>query len=368
MIFLRLFLFFLFAIFLSAVVFIFSFPKDIVRKFVEIEAGGKRILAEIASTPYERSVGLSGRKNLADFGGMVFLFDHPGYYSFWMKRMRFPIDIFWIRDGVVVDLEEYVPTPSSKAPDFLLPRYEPDVAADTVLETKAGFASRNNIRIGDNIKIFPQDRISSKIFYPIDNALASDIKTAILPISGSEALRKVLKIDFSAQAPLGFWDSVHEEACEETDILMADYFFRKAKFSPEEFGKKLIALILKNDLELKQREDISVAEIVMLADSFNRDLKAESKKIFSLSDIKKEIDRGLPVIVPVDAKKLANPHYGPAIDYHTVLVVGYSDKEIIVHDSGTKFGKNYRYPNDKFWQAISDLHTGGKNIVIFRPI
>lgn len=354
------------ALLLSAVIFIFSFPREAGKKFIEIEIGGKRILAEIAFTPYERSLGLSGRKNLADFGGMVFLFDHPGHYSFWMKSMRFPIDIFWVRDGVIVDLEEYAPMPPAKTPDFLLPRYDPDVAANAVLETKAGFASRNNIRIGDSVQFMPLEKILPRTFYPIDSASAADKEALVSSPIVAKSPRKVLKIDFSSQAPLGVWDSIHEEACEETDILMIDYFLGKTKFSPEEFDKKLIALILKNDLELKQHEDISVAEIVKLANYFNKNLKAESKKISSLADIKKEIDKGLPVIVPVDAKRLANPHYGPAIDYHTVLVVGYSDSEIITNDSGTKFGKNYRYPNDKFWEAISDLHTGEKNIVVFR--
>lgn len=358
-------MFFLFALFISVAIFIFSFPKEAGKKFIQIEIGGKTLLAEVASSPHERSVGLSDRKNLADFGGMIFLFDHPNRYAFWMKDMRFPIDIFWVRDGTIVDLEEYVPTPLVKAPDFLLPRYEPDVAADTVLETKAGFASRNNIRIGDNIKLLPLEKILPRIFYQVDGASAADKEALLLSpvIAGSQ--RKVLKIDFSSQAPLGNWDSLHEEACEETDILMTDYFLRNKKIVPEEFDKDIITLVLKNKNKLKQSEDISTDETVRLANFLNPLLKAKNKKISSLADIKNEIDKNLPVIVPVDAKRLANPNYGPAIDYHTVLVVGYSDQEIITHDSGTKFGKNYRYPNDKFWEAISDLHTGEKNIVIF---
>jgi len=236
-----------------------------------------------------------------------------------------------------------------------------------VLETKAGFASRNNIRIGDNIKLLPLEKILSRTFYSVDDAIAAGKEMEAPSVFAPRLLRKVLKIDFSSQAPLGNWDPLHEEACEETDILMTDYFLRKKKVSSGEFDEELVALILKNRNELKQHEDIGISEVAKLANSFNLLLGAESKKIYSLSDIKKEIDGGLPVIVPVDAKRLANPHYGPAIDYHTILVVGYSESEIITHDSGTKFGKNYRYQNSKFWEAISDLHTGEKNIVVFRP-
>mgnify|MGYP001615266876 CR=1 len=363
----KIFLVFFIALVLSIIIFIFSFPAGGGGKFVFVEIGAKTLLAETVSTPYDRAAGLSKRKNLADFGGMIFLFGEPGYYAFWMKDMRFPIDIFWIHKGIIVDLEEYAMPPRAKTQDALLLRYEPDVIADTVLETKAGFASRNNIRIGDTVEILSQANFPSKKDYFADIANNAGAEAVFKPSPAPTVLRKVLKIDFSSQAPLDDWDNIHEEACEETDILMTDYFLRKDKFSPEEFDRELVALVSRGKNKLGQHEDIGVDDIVKLANDFNPELKAESKKILSLDDIKKEIDGGLPVIIPINAKKLANPHYGPAIDYHTILVVGYSDKEIITHDSGTKFGKNYRYPNDKFWEVISDLHTGEKNVAVFRP-
>lgn len=51
---------------------------------------------EIADTPQERKQGLSGRKNLATSTGLLFVFDQPGTYGFWMKDMNFPIDIIWL--------------------------------------------------------------------------------------------------------------------------------------------------------------------------------------------------------------------------------------------------------------------------------
>jgi hypothetical protein len=39
---------------------------------------------------------LSDRTTLAADSGMLFVFDTPGQYGFWMKDMRFPLDMVWI--------------------------------------------------------------------------------------------------------------------------------------------------------------------------------------------------------------------------------------------------------------------------------
>lgn len=57
------------------------------------------ILAEIADTEEERSKGLSGRESLAEDEGLLFVFEEPGLYGFWMKDMNFAIDIIWIDES-----------------------------------------------------------------------------------------------------------------------------------------------------------------------------------------------------------------------------------------------------------------------------
>ena len=54
------------------------------------------IHVDLAITPDEQSKGLSIKNTLNDSDGMLFPFDTPGDYSFWMKDMKFPIDIIWI--------------------------------------------------------------------------------------------------------------------------------------------------------------------------------------------------------------------------------------------------------------------------------
>jgi uncharacterized membrane protein (UPF0127 family) len=115
-----------------------------------VEIGGTTVRADVAADEASRARGLSGRPGLADDEGMLFLLsdDSP---SFWMKGMRFPLDIIWIRDGRVVDVSADVPPPrGSGAP---LPTYSPGRPATRALEVNAGWAADHGIRRGDVVRV-----------------------------------------------------------------------------------------------------------------------------------------------------------------------------------------------------------------------
>ncbi|MBI2053129.1 MAG: alpha/beta fold hydrolase, partial [Candidatus Sungbacteria bacterium] len=121
--------------------------------FATVKIGGVSLAAEVVSDRASMARGLSGRENLAKNGAMLFLFDRPDHYGFWMKGMLFPIDIFWIKDNRIVDTEERAPPPAPGTDEKSLPVYIPDVPADMVLETRAGFAAEHHVRIGDAVEI-----------------------------------------------------------------------------------------------------------------------------------------------------------------------------------------------------------------------
>lgn len=116
--------------------------------FAIINIGNTNVIAEIAATPATHTRGLGGRDALTEGAGMLFVFPHPDFYSFWMKDMKFPIDIFWIENGRVVDLVERAAAFPVGTRDAFLPVYHPDTSAQFVLETPAGFAIRHSIVIG----------------------------------------------------------------------------------------------------------------------------------------------------------------------------------------------------------------------------
>ncbi|MEZ0208944.1 MAG: DUF192 domain-containing protein [Candidatus Paceibacterota bacterium] len=127
--------------------------ERVVRDGKELTFPQGKIVAEVASTPASRELGLSGRSGLKEGKGMLFVFEHSGRYGFWMKDMNFPIDIIWINeDGVVVHIERGA-TPESYS-DFNPPKTfvnTPD--AKYVLEIASGASDTYGIYLGTKVQI-----------------------------------------------------------------------------------------------------------------------------------------------------------------------------------------------------------------------
>ncbi len=112
----------------------------------------KNILVEVVNNDVNRQQGLSYRKNLLDKNGMLFDFTNTNTRtpSFWMKDMNFDIDIIWINKDKIIGITSNVPAPKNNSP---LPTYSPPSEITHVLEVNSGWSDRNNIKIGDQIKI-----------------------------------------------------------------------------------------------------------------------------------------------------------------------------------------------------------------------
>lgn len=115
-----------------------------------LNSEGQKIFVtlEIADTQELRSQGLSGRENLGDYQGMLFVFDTQGQYSFWMKDMLIPLDIIYINyAGYIVDIKEKL-LPCSKDDCLSLKSEQPFLY---VLEVNGGFVEINKIKIGNAV-------------------------------------------------------------------------------------------------------------------------------------------------------------------------------------------------------------------------
>lgn len=112
----------------------------------QLFVGGIQIPIEIAESNEERAQGLSGRAALPSGQGLLFIFDLPGSYGFWMKDMQFPIDIVWINENwEVIGLERRV-TPETYPTTFY-----PPSPVKYVLELNSGDATRLGIDIGSKL-------------------------------------------------------------------------------------------------------------------------------------------------------------------------------------------------------------------------
>ena len=100
----------------------------------------------VMDTPEKRVKGLSGMDNISKGEGFFFIFDEPKKHGFWMKDMKFSIDIIWINEnGEVVSIKERASKDSY--PEVFYPSEE----AIWVLEILEGEADRLNIKIGSKV-------------------------------------------------------------------------------------------------------------------------------------------------------------------------------------------------------------------------
>ena len=98
------------AIFIIVIGMYMKGAKETTSKSISIK--GKIIYVDIAKTDLELSRGLSGRLNLASDNGMLFVFAKKDTSPiFWMKNMLFPIDIIWIDDEKVVQIDKNIKPP-----------------------------------------------------------------------------------------------------------------------------------------------------------------------------------------------------------------------------------------------------------------
>lgn len=135
----------------AIVLFGLSYFYKISHKSLHILKIDERVLSvEIVSTPEAITNGLSGRSEIGS-DGMLFIFPNKQKLVFWMKEMKFPLDIIWIADGKVVEITRDVPPPEGGVPFEALPRYSPDSEVDMVLEVNAGFANENNLGVGSSV-------------------------------------------------------------------------------------------------------------------------------------------------------------------------------------------------------------------------
>ena len=114
-----------------------------------LQVGDAAFQVAIADSADERMRGLSGVPTMGSNEGLYFVYPTPRPLLFWMKDMRFSLDIVWIDERQrVVDIMEDV-TPETFPTIFSSPRI-----AQYALEINAGRARETGIEIGDTVILY----------------------------------------------------------------------------------------------------------------------------------------------------------------------------------------------------------------------
>lgn len=124
-------------------------PSATLRGTTRVIVGDLLVDAKVASKASDRKKGLSGVDSLPLSSGMLFVFENSGEYAFWMKDMKFAIDIIWIDENKRIVTVASFATPEKGKGDDELRLYKPTGAAKYVLEINAGLANLHGLKVGD---------------------------------------------------------------------------------------------------------------------------------------------------------------------------------------------------------------------------
>lgn len=97
---------------------------------------------DVVNTDELRSLGLGERDSYPADRGMLFLFDLPYPYGFWMKGMRFSLDMVFLSHGRIVFIERGIQPEDKRV-------IAPLVPVDQVIEFAAGGAK--DLSVGDRV-------------------------------------------------------------------------------------------------------------------------------------------------------------------------------------------------------------------------
>lgn len=108
--------------------------------------GNTNIKLEVVTTPEALAKGLSERDSLGEAKGMLFVFPSSGEHCFWMKDMRFPIDILWLDEQ-----KKVVSLKANVQPETYPESFCPSKKARYVIEVNAGQSSRAGVEPGSQL-------------------------------------------------------------------------------------------------------------------------------------------------------------------------------------------------------------------------
>lgn len=129
---------------------ILFYPLVLKNGNIKVRIGSVEWLVESASNDFSRAKGLSGRERLGENNGMLFVFPKKDTHRFWMRGMKFPLDIIWIKDRRVVGFSTDLPPANFMNMEF----YSPPEPVNLVLEVNAGSVEKYGIKKGDEVFIY----------------------------------------------------------------------------------------------------------------------------------------------------------------------------------------------------------------------
>lgn len=194
-------------------------------------------------------------------------------------------------------------------------------------------------------------------FSSLEQKKRNEDEDANIPVSS-----QVLAAPFISQAPRGEWkNGLFQNGCEEASVFMASRLGNNEPVSEEHAEQALLALARLSEQLFDTSVDTSAEDTLQLFRAYTGTENGRLVEQVTGEVLRATLARGEVMIIPMNGRLLGNPHFtAPGPETHMLVVLGYDvvTEEYIVHDPGTRFGARYRYPRERFENAIRDYPTG----------
>jgi len=108
---------------------------------------GRCITLEKADNESKREQGLSYRNSMPATQGMLFVFDRPEEQCFWMKDMKYSLDLIWLdQNKRIIDVKEHV-APETYPQSFCVGN------SKYVIELNSGVYKKTHLSIGQKLEL-----------------------------------------------------------------------------------------------------------------------------------------------------------------------------------------------------------------------
>ena len=113
---------------------------------IQTASGSNIATVEVQTSKEGQRIGLSGRSSISPGSGMLFPVKPAKLVKVWMKDMRFPIDILFVKDNRVIQVVEKAPPCKTTE---ACPRYMSESPVDTIIELHPD----TEVKVGTELKI-----------------------------------------------------------------------------------------------------------------------------------------------------------------------------------------------------------------------
>jgi uncharacterized membrane protein (UPF0127 family) len=126
-------------------------PHSSTSRFLTAQLQVKDLIltVDLADNDLSRYQGLSNRPAMDEMHGMYFIFDAPTRPSFIMRDMLFALDIIWIVNNRIIQIDKNLLPPTATAGVPIV--VSPAQPITHVLEVNGGWSDRHNIQVGDTV-------------------------------------------------------------------------------------------------------------------------------------------------------------------------------------------------------------------------